>query len=120
MRGSISSTLVAVFAVVIGQAHAGADAPKDKPVGEGVVPQNAQGRPLNLGFEAGTLADWTAEGAAFKGQPIDGDSVHRRRADMKSGHQGRFWVGTFEIGGDEPKGTLTSAPFRVTRPFASF
>jgi len=81
---------------------------------------NAQGRPLNLGFETGTLADWTAEGTAFKGQPIRGDSVHMRRGDMSSGHDGQFWVGSFEIGGDEPKGRLTSVPFRVSQPFASF
>jgi putative membrane-bound dehydrogenase-like protein len=92
----------------------------DEPGPRGTVPVNAQGRPLNLGFETGTLADWTAEGGAFKGQPIDGDSVHLRRGDMQSGHEGRFWVGTFENGGDEVKGRLTSVPFRVSKPFASF
>ena len=81
---------------------------------------NAQGRPLNLGFETGTLADWTAQGDAFKGQPIRGDSIHMRRGDMKSGHQGQFWVGTYEMGGDELKGRLTSVPFRVSKPYASF
>ena len=120
MTRSFSSTLVVVIAFVVGLARGGDDAPRNRLGSEGVVPQNAQGRPLNLGFEAGTLADWTARGEAFKGQPIDGDSVHRRRADMKSAHQGRFWVGTFEIGGDEPKGTLTSVAFRVSKPFASF
>ena len=119
MTGSFSSMLV-VFAAVLGAAQPGALAAQEKPGNEGVVPRNAQGRSLNLGFEAGTLADWTAQGDAFKGQPIEGDSVHRRRGDMKSKHQGRFWAGTFEIGGDEPTGTLTSAPFRVSRPFASF
>ena len=39
---------------------------------------------------------------------------------MQSRHQGRFWVGTFEKGGDAPQGTLTSVPFRVSKPFASF
>jgi len=28
--------------------------------------------------------------------------------------------GTFEIAGDKPKGTLTSVPFKVTQPYASF
>ena len=50
---------------------------------------------LNLGFETGTLADWTAEGDAFKGQPIKGDSV-QMRGRGKSGNDGKFWVGTFE------------------------
>jgi putative membrane-bound dehydrogenase-like protein len=75
---------------------------------------------LNLDFEKGSLADWTAHGEAFRGQPVEGDAVHRRRGDMHSNHAGRFWVGTYEIGGDAPRGTLTSAPFRVTKPFASF
>jgi putative membrane-bound dehydrogenase-like protein len=66
------------------------------------------------------LADWSAEGDAFRGQPVEGDTVHRRRGDMSSRHAGRFWLGSYERGGDPPRGTLTSVPFRVTRPFASF
>ncbi|HWE36100.1 MAG TPA: PVC-type heme-binding CxxCH protein [Isosphaeraceae bacterium] len=87
---------------------------------DGRLPADAQGRPLNLDFEAGSLKDWTAEGAAFGCQPVEGDAVHARRGDMRSGHQGKYWVGTFEVGGDAPRGTLTSVPFRVTSPFASF
>src|SRR6516162_9686849 len=78
---------------------------------EGVLPVGADGKPLNLDFETGTLKDWTAEGEAFKGQPIKGDTVARRRDDMKSQHQGEYWIGGFEIHGDRPQGTLTSAPF---------
>ncbi len=86
----------------------------------GVRPTNAQGKPLNLDFETGTLKDWQAEGDAFQGQPVEGDTVHARRSDMRSQHEGRFWVGTFERQGDGPQGTLTSIPFKVTHPFASF
>jgi len=86
----------------------------------GVVPTDAAGRPLNLGFEAGDLRDWTAEGEAFTGQPIEGDVVSKRRGDMRSGHAGRFWVGTYEKTTDTATGTLTSRPFKVTHPFASF
>ena len=86
----------------------------------GTVPADAHGRPLNLGFETATLADWTSEGTAFEGQPIEGDTINRRLPDRRSGHAGRFWVGTYEKGGDRPTGTLTSVPFRVTKPFASF
>jgi putative membrane-bound dehydrogenase-like protein len=86
----------------------------------GVLPTDAKGRPLNLDFESGTLKDWQTEGEAFVGQPIEGDTVARRRGDMKSGHAGRFWVGTFERQGDEPRGRLTSVPFVVTKPFATF
>ena len=86
----------------------------------GVVPTDADGRPLNLGFEDGTLRDWQADGAAFALGPIEGDVVNARRADMRSGHNGRFWVGSYERQGDEPRGTLTSVPFRLGKPFLSF
>ena len=86
----------------------------------GVVPTDGSGRVLNLGFEDGTLRDWKAEGAAFALGPIEGDVVHARRTDMKSGHNGRFWMGSYEKQGDEPRGTLTSVPFRLSKPFLSF
>jgi putative membrane-bound dehydrogenase-like protein len=86
----------------------------------GSLPLGAKGKPLNLDFESGTLADWTATGAAFQGQPIKGDAVSARRSDMKSQHAGQYWIGTYEVGGDAPQGTLTSAPFKVTQPWASF
>lgn len=85
-----------------------------------VVPVGSDGRPLNLGFETGDLRDWTATGTAFSEQPVQGDLVSKRRADMKSGHAGGSWIGGFEKVGDDPKGTLTSKPFRVTQPWGSF
>src|SRR4051812_30902845 len=97
---------------------ASADPAKTPP--EGVLPVGADGRPLNLDFETGTLKDWTAEGAAFQGQPVKGDTVAPRRGDNKSAHQGQFWIGGYEKAGDKPTGTLTSAPFKVTHPWASF
>jgi hypothetical protein len=87
---------------------------------EGVLPVGADGKSLNLDFETGTLKDWTAEGDAFVGQPVKGDTVKARRSDMKSQHQGGYWIGTFEGRGDKPQGTLTSVPFKVTHPWASF
>src|SRR6266550_1963391 len=87
---------------------------------EGVLPVGADGKPLNLDFETGTLKDWTATGDAFTGQPIKGDVVAARRNDMKSQHQGQYWIGGFERNGDKPQGTLTSVPFQVTHPWASF
>jgi putative membrane-bound dehydrogenase-like protein len=86
----------------------------------GVLPTNGEGQPLNFDFETGTLKDWTATGQAFEGQPIEGDTVTARRSDMKSQHAGKYWVGSFERNGDGPRGTLTSVPFTVTKPFASF
>jgi hypothetical protein len=81
---------------------------------------SADGRALNLGFESGSLDDWEATGDAFDGTPLKGDAVARRRKDMSSGHRGEFWVGSYEAHGDTAVGTLTSAPFPVTQPFASF
>ncbi|QEG24378.1 PVC-type heme-binding CxxCH protein [Mariniblastus fucicola] len=82
--------------------------------------KTVDGRELNLDFETGTLADWTAEGNAWKGQPIKGDTVSPRRSDMASNHHGDFWIGGFEKSGDKPKGILTSEPFVVSHRFASF
>src|SRR5271166_4043219 len=84
-----------------------ADSPRPTPP-EGVLPVGADGKPLNLDFETGTLKDWSAEGDAFKGQPIKGDTVAPRRGDMNSQHQGQYWIGGYELHGDKPQGTLTS------------
>jgi len=90
------------------------------PAPAGIKPTGADDRPLNLDLEDGTLKDWKVEGSAFGRQPIKGDTVARRRDDMKSNHAGEYWIGTYEIAGDDPTGTLTSVPFKVTHPFASF
>ncbi len=90
------------------------------PADPGVRPTAADGRVLNLDFETGDLRDWTADGAAFAGQPVEGNVVTPRRPGQASRHQGRFWVGTFERAKDKPTGTLTSAAFPVTHPWASF
>lgn len=84
-----------------------------------VVPRGPGGAPLNLDFETGDLTHWTAEGKAFEGQPVRGDTVAARR-DSKSAHHGEFWIGGFELLGDAPTGTLTSDPFVISEPFAAF
>ena len=97
-------------------------AKSDKPGDDktGHLPTGADGNPLNLDFETGTLKDWTASGRAFAGQPIKGDTVMPRRADSKSNHQGDFWIGGFEKHADGPMGALSSASFRITHPWASY
>ncbi len=87
---------------------------------EGIAPAGADGKPLNLDFETGTLQDWTATGTSFEKQPVRGDTVAPRRGDMKSEHKGEYWIGTFEVAGDKPQGTLTSVPFKVAQRYASF
>ncbi len=86
----------------------------------GQIPTAADGRSLNLGFEDGTLRDWTASGEAFTDQPVRGDAVAKRRGDMRSEHQGEYWIGGFEKRGDASLGTLTSAPFKLAQPWVSF
>ncbi|MEX2015636.1 MAG: PVC-type heme-binding CxxCH protein [Candidatus Hydrogenedentales bacterium] len=88
----------------------------------GVLPVGPDGKPLNLDFETGTLKDWTAEGDAFKDQPVQGDipSGPQARGDKRADPQGKFWIGTYERGLDPPTGTLTSAAFKVSHPFATF
>jgi putative membrane-bound dehydrogenase-like protein len=119
MRSLLAMAPIALL-FPLGPVHASSNSSGDTPLATGAVPSDATGRPLNLDFETGTLADWKSEGAAFRDQPIEGDSVHARRSDMHSRHAGRFWVGSFEKQGDGPQGTLTSVPFRLSQPFASF
>ena len=88
--------------------------------GDPLAPTTKEGRPLNLGFESGDLRDWTATGTAFNGQPIMRGSVAAQRPEMKSQPTGNSWIGGFEKLGDDAKGTLTSAPFLVNQPWASF
>jgi putative membrane-bound dehydrogenase-like protein len=87
---------------------------------EGVGPVGRNGQPLNLDFETGTLQDWVAEGTAFDMQPVQGDTVAKRRSEMMSRHTGKYWVGSYEVAGDAAQGRLTSVPFKVTQPYASF
>jgi putative membrane-bound dehydrogenase-like protein len=82
----------------------------------GTLPMS-NGRPLNLDFETGTLDDWTAAGNAF--ELVKGDIAGESSANRKSGYDGSFWVSSAP-GGSARKGTLSSAPFAVTQPYASF
>ncbi len=101
-------------------ASEGEESPAPEPVETGFPATASNGRVLNLDFEKGTLEDWTATGNAFEGQPIKGDTVGPRRRGSRSGHQGDYWIGGFEKVQDAPTGTLTSVPFVVRHPFATF
>src|SRR5688572_19324755 len=93
--------------------------PGTQPEG-GVLPVGEDGKPLNTDFETGDLRDWTSTGSAFNSQPIKGDTIKPRRADSSSRHAGNYWIGTYEIANDGPRGILTSKPFQVTHPWAMF
>ncbi|HEY3899520.1 MAG TPA: PVC-type heme-binding CxxCH protein [Chthoniobacter sp.] len=84
-----------------------------------IEPLGQDGKALNLGFETGTLKDWTAEGNAWEGQPVKGDAIIKRHRGQ-SNHVGDYWVGGYEKLGDKGTGRLTSASFEVTHPWASF
>jgi putative membrane-bound dehydrogenase-like protein len=117
---SRSLLLLVAGLIVLSSLLSAKDPPPVPAVPRGALPRGMDGKPLNLDFETGDLRDWTAEGEAFKGQPIKGDTVSKRRADMKSEHEGNYWIGGYELHGDKPQGTLTSAPFKVTHRWAAF
>lgn len=86
----------------------------------GFVPAWSESEPFNMNFETGDTRDWTTLGGAFFNQPIRGDAVAARRKDMVSNHQGEYWIGSFEVGGDVAMGNMTSHPFVVSHPWISF
>ncbi len=75
------------------------------------------GRTLNLDFETGTLEDWTAAGDAF--EVVRADRTPADPRETGGGHAGAYWVSS-RPGGSPRTGRLTSAPFPVTHPYASF
>ncbi len=81
---------------------------------EGVAP-TANGRDLDLGFESGTLENWTATGDAF--EVVKGDVAGG--GPRRDGYVGSYWVSSGLRGGGR-KGTLTSVPFTVDHRYASF
>ena len=85
-----------------------------------IQPLGDDGKPLNLGFETGTLEGWKAEGDAWEGQPVKGDTVAARAIAARATTRGNYWIGGYEKIGDKGTGRLTSASFEVTHPWASF
>ena len=85
-----------------------------RPCSPRVSPAEANGRPLNLDFETGTLEDWTATGDAFALVKEDSERQGPARGCGRA-----YWVSS-GVGGSARRGTLSSAPYRVTHPYASF
>ncbi len=127
MRHTVYICLFVATASLLALAPAAHAQSKTNPFNEplnnpGELAKGEDGQPLNLDFEDGTLKGWTATGQAFEGQPIKGEIDPKRPfgEGKKADHTGQYWIGTFEKLLDKPKGTLTSAPFKVTQPFASY
>ena len=115
--------LVAAASLSVPTVLTAADAPGTPRISgseAGILPRDAEGKPLNMDFETGTLKDWTAEGDAFEGQPIKGDTVSRGAKDMRSQHQGQFWIGGVREAATSRAGRSPHVPFKVTHPWASF
>ncbi|MCK5591611.1 MAG: hypothetical protein KAI72_06625, partial [Candidatus Pacebacteria bacterium] len=87
---------------------------------------------ITLDFETGDLRGWERAGAAFNNQPTFGDNCKVRDKQKHSGHQGNYWIGTFEnyqgkqgenpgnTQGDSPTGKLISPIFTIPSGTLSF
>ncbi|WP_149273131.1 PVC-type heme-binding CxxCH protein [Pareuzebyella sediminis] len=84
----------------------------------GIVPMK-NGKPLNVGFERGNLSDWRSEGEAFK-NPLFTRLAPVHDKDAKIGFDGDYFLSSGGTKDYKLKGTLTSVPFEVEYPFASF
>ncbi|WP_018617962.1 PVC-type heme-binding CxxCH protein [Spirosoma luteum] len=79
-----------------------------------------KGQPVNLNFETGTLKDWTATGDAFTSPIFGNDPSPVHEKDMHIGFSGSHFLSSGGVTNAKLTGTLTSVPFTVTQPFASF
>ncbi|RAJ15804.1 PVC-type heme-binding CxxCH protein [Arenibacter echinorum] len=78
------------------------------------------GKPLNLGFETGSLQDWTATGDAFKSPLYDQDPSPVHEADALISFNGDYFLTSGGNTNYKLTGTLSSVPFKITHPYASF
>ncbi|REG91555.1 PVC-type heme-binding CxxCH protein [Algoriphagus antarcticus] len=85
----------------------------------GTIPQK-NGKPLNLNFETGTLQDWTASGDAFVNPIFNTDPSPVHGDEDKINFEGKDFLSSGGTKNYKLTGTLTSVPFEVTQPFASF
>jgi putative membrane-bound dehydrogenase-like protein len=78
------------------------------------------GKPVNLNFESGSLTDWTATGDAFQSPLFSEDPSPVHEKDMNIGYEGKYFLSSGGTVNAKLTGSLTSATFKVTQPFASF
>ncbi|MGY4385034.1 putative membrane-bound dehydrogenase-like protein [Pedobacter sp. UYP24] len=85
----------------------------------GIVPKKGN-KVINLNFEKGTLEDWTATGDAFSNPLVTKDQSMVYEKDINTGISGNYFVSSGGTKNYKRTGTLTSVPFTVTQPYASF
>lgn len=88
-------------------------------VDEGVSPRK-NGKPLNLGFERGNLQDWKATGDAFKPGSVAFDAAPLYPDSFRLKQGGDYYISSGGTSHYQATGTLTSATFEITDPWASF
>ncbi len=89
------------------------------PAIEGIKPTK-DGEVLNLGFEDGTLKNWTRSGKAFA-KPLNTNEIETLYEDESSfAHDGNFFISSGGKNNHQWKGELVSKSFEVTHPYASF
>lgn len=110
--GHRAAGMVGKFEVVAGQIKTGSTI-------AGIMPKKGA-KALNLDFETGTLGDWQATGDAFSDPIVSQDPSPVHEKDMRIGFSGKHFLSSGGTKNYKKTGTLTSVPFTVTHPFASF
>ncbi|MEX0599025.1 MAG: PVC-type heme-binding CxxCH protein, partial [Rhodothermales bacterium] len=122
-RASVTFTAVAddiYFCTIPGHRAAGMEGRFEIVSGD-VAQDPGQAPPINVDFEDGTLADWTAVGTAFDDQPVSSVDIEASdEHEPASNYDGDYWIDTGALAGSAPTGRLQSAPFEVTHPYAAF
>jgi len=85
----------------------------------GILPKKGA-KILNLNFEKGTIEGWTATGDAFTNPLVGADITSVYEKDVKTGNSSTYFISSGGTKNYKRTGTLTSVPFTVTQPFASF
>jgi putative membrane-bound dehydrogenase-like protein len=104
---------------MVGKIEVSEGAVKKEVVVAGILPKKGA-KTLNLNFEKGTIEDWTATGDAFTSPLVGSDITAVYEKDVKTGSSSAYFISSGGTKNYKRTGTLTSVPFTVTQPFASF
>jgi putative membrane-bound dehydrogenase-like protein len=104
---------------MVGKIEVTEGAIKKEVVVAGILPKKGA-KVLNLNFEKGSFEDWTATGDAFNSPLVGEDISSVYEKDVKTGNSSKYFISSGGTKNYKRTGTLTSVPFTVTQPFASF